>query len=54
MILYLKNGGLVSPDCSDYDKISFAEKYAVCGDVVQAIIAYIIMTDENPFSLSFQ
>ncbi|MBQ1186665.1 MAG: ATP-binding protein [Clostridia bacterium] len=54
MILYLKNGGTISPDCSDYDKISFAEKYAVCGDVIQAIIAYIIMTDENPFSLSLE
>ncbi len=54
MILYLKNKGAPTPDCSDYDKISFAEKYAVKGDVVKAIIAYLIMTDENPFSLSLE
>ena len=54
MILYLKNKGALTPDCSDYDKISFAEKYAVKGDVVKAIIAYLIMTDENPFSLSLE
>ena len=54
MILYLKNSGDLKPDCSDYEKIYFAEKYAIKGDVVKAIIAYIIMTDENPFSLSLE
>ena len=54
MILYLKNSGALGPDCSDYEKIHFAEKYAVNGDVVKAIIAYLIMNDENPFSLSLE
>lgn len=54
MILYLKNKEVPSPDCSDYEKINFAEKYAVKGDVIKAIIAYLLMTDENPFSLSLE
>ncbi|MBO5852753.1 MAG: ATP-binding protein [Clostridia bacterium] len=54
MILYLKNSEVLKPDCSDFEKITFAEKYAIKGDVVKAIIAYIIMTDENPFSLSLE
>lgn len=54
MILYLKNSDALSPDCSDYEKISFAEKFAVNGDVVKAMIAYLIMNDENPFSLSLE
>ncbi len=54
MILYLKNKGVLSPDCSDFEKINFAERFAVKGDVVKAIIAYLIMTDENPFSLSLE
>lgn len=54
MILYLKSCGDLAPDCNDFAKISFAEKYAIKGDVVKAIIAYLIMTDENPFSLSLE
>ena len=54
MILYGKNEKLISPFCSDYEKISFAEKYSVKGDVVKAIITFGIMMDENPFSLSLE
>lgn len=54
MILYLKDKEIISPDCSDFEKISFAEKYAIKGDVVKAIISYLLMTDENPFSLSLE
>ena len=54
MILYCKNTESLSPDCDLFEKINFAEKYAVKGDVVKAIIAYLIMTDENPFSLSLE
>lgn len=54
MILYQKNNELIKLPCSDYDKISFAEKYAINGDVVKAMVAYIIMMDENPFSLSLE
>jgi predicted AAA+ superfamily ATPase len=32
--------------------IAFAEKYAIKGNLVKAKIAWIIMMDENPFSLS--
>ena len=54
MILYLKKEGLINPDCSDYAKIDFAEKYAIKGDIVKAVIAYLLMCDENPFSLSLE
>ncbi len=54
MVLYQKNKGLIQLPCSDFEKIEFAEKFSIDGDVVKAIIAYIIMMDENPFSLSLE
>ncbi|MBR4305390.1 MAG: hypothetical protein IKT78_00920, partial [Ruminiclostridium sp.] len=54
MILYQQNKELISPFCSDYEKISFAEKFAINGDAMKAIIAYLLMMDENPFSLSLE
>ena len=54
MILYQQNKELISPSCSDAEKISFAEKFAINGDAVKAIVAYLLMMDENPFSLSLE
>lgn len=42
----------------DLDKLpsllNFAEKYSICGNVWEAFVAYLIMIDENPFSLSVE
>ena len=54
MILYGKGGSFISPNSSDYEKISFAEKYAINGDIEKAVISFFIMMDENPFSLSLE
>lgn len=55
MILYGKNEFSKQQLFSDentYNLLSFAEKYGIRGNLVKAKIAWIIMNDENPFSLS--
>ena len=55
MILYGKNEfskQLLNSDENTYNLLSFAEKYGIRGNLVKAKIAWIIMNDENPFSLS--
>ena len=56
MILYGKNELsrelLLENEQGDYALLAFAEKYRVSGNLNKAKIAWIIMNDENPFSLS--
>ena len=56
MLLYGKNELsrelLLENEQGDYALLAFAEKYRVSGNLNKAKIAWIIMNDENPFSLS--
>lgn len=58
MILYGKKQKYKSlTTCDDnglYEALAFAEKYAICGNILKAQTAWLIMTDENPFSLSVE
>lgn len=56
MILYGKNELWKRFSASDeiYELLSFAEKYGVEGNLIKAKIAWLIMNDENPFSLSVE
>ncbi len=54
MLLYGKNKyyDLLLSENSVANQLAFGEKYGINGDLNKAIIAWLIMTDENPFSLS--
>ena len=55
MILYGKNElykNLMSEEGSLHELLQFAEKYGLSGNLIKAKIAWLIMMDENPFSLS--
>lgn len=56
MILYGKNEFstefLLENEQNIYTLLNFAEKYGITGNLPKAKIAWIIMNDENPFSLS--
>lgn len=60
MLLYGKNrpyDGLypgVSDGTTLYEMIALAERYHLSGNLRQAYLAWLIMTDENPFSLSLE
>lgn len=57
MILYGKNKlykELMSDDNRIGNLLSFAEKYSISGNLIKAKIAWLIMMDENPFSLSVE
>lgn len=58
MILYGKNkifeDFMADGDKGLYTLLAFAEKYALSGNLIKAKIAWLIMMDENPFSLSIE
>lgn len=37
-----------------YELLNFAEKYGISGNLIKAKIAWLLMNDENPFSLSVE
>lgn len=56
MILYGKNElwNQFSGEDEMYELLKFAEKYGIKGNLIKAKIAWILMNDENPFSLSVE
>ncbi len=55
MIIYGKNAtykAFTQGENELYTLLDFAEKYGISGNLIKAKIAWLIMTDENPFSLS--
>lgn len=60
MFLYSKTAFDLVKNAHEGDKasirhiIDFGEKYSLSGNLIQHYISYLIMTDENPFSLSLE